>query len=302
MVNGARQFISKLRGAGHVAMQTYRAVRSFRAELATFRPHRGPVSSAREVRHHPELREVSFQTIDALTIRGWYLPGTNRAAVIFSHGSLGDRRTLWPEASALANAGYGVLLFDWPGHGESDGVVRWGWAEQGALGAAIDFLHGRPELDPARIGALGFSMGGYLTAQVAAKDQRLRAVVLIGTPADGAEQTRHVHRAGGPWAEVAALWAVRHAGMDLRVERPLDVVAAIAPRPLFIINGTDDTIVPPAMARQLFEAAGDPRTLWLIEGAGHADLPRVAADYHRRLRGFFDGSLLAGPGSPAKSR
>jgi pimeloyl-ACP methyl ester carboxylesterase len=213
--------------------------------------------------------------------------------VVLAHGSSSDRRALWHEGRALAAAGYGVLLFDVPGHGESGGVVKWGLPEQAALVAAVDLLAAQPEVDPGRLGVLGFSMGGHVAAQVAAKDPRLKAVVLVSTPADPEEHTRHEYRAGGALAAAAAVWAVRYSGMDLAFERPIDVVARIAPRRLFLIGGAADGLVTPETQRRLLAAAGEPKRLWLVDGAGHGDYAKVApAEYDRQLRAFFDEGLL----------
>ena len=72
--------------------------------------------------------EVSFTTSDGLELRGWYVPSKNRAAVIAFPGRKGPQR----HARVLARHGYGVLLFDRRGEGESDGDPNvFGWAGTG---------------------------------------------------------------------------------------------------------------------------------------------------------------------------
>ena len=279
-----------------LAVQSYRAVRAFRSELASFRPRRGPVAAPSDVDGLPPLRSVTFHAADGTTLAGWYLPSRNGAGVIFTHGSSDDRRGLWPEARALAGAGYGALLFDWPGHGESGGAVSWGFPERAALVAALDLLAAQPEVDPGRLGVVGFSMGGYVAAQVAARDARIKAAVLLGTPGDLEELTRHEYRHQGRLAQAAGLWAARYAGMDMLAERAVDVVAAIAPRRLLIVSGSRDDLVSPDMTHRLFAAAREPKRLWLIEGAGHGHYAQAAgADYDRTLRAFLDESLAPAP-------
>ena len=69
---------------------------------------------------------------------------------------------------------------------------------------------------------------------------------------------------------------------------PIDYVARIAPRPLFIMHGTADTVVPAAMAHRLYEAAGEPKAIWLIEGAEHYQAMEDMADQVcPRLLAFF---------------
>src|SRR5580698_5164474 len=80
-----------------------------------------------------ELQAVSFVSADGLHIAGWYVPSKNRAAVIVTHGTNSDRSTMLPEIRLLADAGFGVLAFDWPGLGESEGPILWGSGARNAL-------------------------------------------------------------------------------------------------------------------------------------------------------------------------
>ena len=91
---------------------------------------------------------------------------------MLTHGSGADRTQVAPQAAALAGHGFGVLLFDWPGHGESGGVPVYGEAERGALRAAVEWLSRREKAG--RIGAFGTSLGAWVLAQVAPLDQRGR--------------------------------------------------------------------------------------------------------------------------------
>jgi fermentation-respiration switch protein FrsA (DUF1100 family) len=237
------------------------------------------------------LIAVAFPTGSANVVHGWYLPSRTGAAVVLGSGSDADRSTMLDEARALATAGIGVLLFDWPGRGESEGSIAFAAPERAALEGALDLVAGRPDVDSTRIGALGFSMGGYILAQVAASDRRIRAVALSAAPADMVEQTRAEYERGGAPAQWGAVLALRMAGMPLRYGRPLDVVRAIAPRPVLIINGDADPVVPPALSRRLYEAAATPKDLWIIHGAGHGGYARADSTYGRRLAKFFTVTL-----------
>jgi len=125
-------------------------------------------------------KNVSFQTRDGLTLRGWYVPSRNRAAVIVAPGRSGSQRP----ARLLARHGYGVLLFDRRGEGESDGDPNaFGWAADRDLVAAVSYLQRRPDVDPERIGGLGLSVGGETLLQAAAESPSLQAVVADGAGA-----------------------------------------------------------------------------------------------------------------------
>src|SRR6185503_17455940 len=98
------------------------------------------------------VTDVSFTTDDGLELHGWYVPSKNRAAVIAFPGRKGPQRP----ARMLIRHGYGVLLFDRRGEGESDGDPNaFGWDGQRDVHAAVEFLKGRPDVDPDRIGGIG---------------------------------------------------------------------------------------------------------------------------------------------------
>jgi dipeptidyl aminopeptidase/acylaminoacyl peptidase len=267
-------------------------VRNYRSASLDFEPWPGS-----DLLQHPErtllpgLQRVWFRS-QGLRLSGWYIRSRNGAAVIVTHGTNADRTSMLYEMRTLAGAGFGVLAFDWPGDGASTGEIHWGPAERHALTAAIDWLGTRPDVDPERIGGLGFSMGGYVMAQVAAGDSRLRAVVLEALPPSFDEYLDHLHDKWGMLSRMPARWAVRQAGMDTTALAPRNVVAGISPRPILIIGGSDDPVISPAMLRELYDAAREPKQLWLVPQALHGGYSQAAAaEYSRRLLAFFDSGL-----------
>lgn len=263
------------------------AVRSVLQERAYLYPPRRNLTPLVDSQGIPGLTNVEFTTEDAATIHGWYAPSTNGAAVIILHGSMSDRRSAMSEARLLTQDGFGMLAFDWPRHGESTGTVQWGANERHALTAALDWLAVRPGVDPHRLGAIGLSLGGYVLAQVAATDSRLRAVALVGTPSNATELTRREHRRFGPFSVWPALW-VQNLFFEpdtLPAERMVD---KISPRALLVVTGDDDDVVPESMAHALFRAAREPKRLLVVHGAGHGGYDTVeGSTYTETLRSFF---------------
>jgi pimeloyl-ACP methyl ester carboxylesterase len=192
-----------------------------------------------------------------------------------------------PEVGILAAQGYGVLAFDFRGHGTSDGaLVTLGDHERRDLEAAIDFCASRPEV--ARTCGLGFSMGGATLAQVAATDQRLSAVVIVAAYPTLAQEIRYRARSLGPLSQLPALIAIRRASVDVRDVRPIDDLCAISPRPLLLIYGQIDADVPPGTAQNMIDAACAPSELWVVAGAGHQSMAGVIPrQYESRLVDFF---------------
>jgi uncharacterized protein len=133
-------------------------------------------------------RSVAFTTSDGLRLRGWYVPSLNGAAVIVFPGR---RANPVRYARMLARHGYGVLLFDRRGEGQSEGDGNlFGWGGDKDLLAAIGFLGRRPDVKA--IGGLGLSVGGELMLQTAAETPKLGAVVSEGAGQRSLREQLHV--------------------------------------------------------------------------------------------------------------
>jgi pimeloyl-ACP methyl ester carboxylesterase len=208
------------------------------------------------------------------------------------HGSSGDRRSLLGEARPLLQHGYSVLLYDAPGHGESDGNPDWQRDVPESLDAAVDWALRQPGIDPDGVGALGCSMGCSTVAEVASRNPRVSAVVLEGCFTDAYAQARAEYAKWGPIQQVPAMMVMRLSGIKGGDLRPIDHVAKLSPRPLLLIAGSIDDVVPAAMSRDLYAAAEEPKQLWIIDGASHGDYARLEPErFPRRLVEFFDGAF-----------
>jgi fermentation-respiration switch protein FrsA (DUF1100 family) len=271
-----------------VAWRSYRGMHRLLLEA----PPPSPILATPQLTGIANLVVVSFVSGDGVRLAGWYVPSRDGATVIVTHGAASDRGAMLAEVRLLAQAGFGVLAFDWPGMGQSEGNILWGNQARHALVAAIDWLSSRPEVDPRRIGGLGFSIGGVVLTQVAAGDARLRAVVLE-SPAPDFRDFVHVNsRNWGALSEWAATQALRGSGLLDPGFEPTAYIASISPRPVLLIGGTSDRSVPPASLQKLYDAARDPKSLWVVEGAGHGNYNAVAAEqYTAVLTEFFSRNL-----------
>ena len=127
------------------------------------------------------FENVTFETSDGVTVSAWYVPSENDAAVVMRHGAGSTRTDVLQHTIVLAGQGYGVLLADARGHGLSGGrAMDFGWFGDSDISAAVTFLTSRPDVDPARVGVVGMSMGGEEAIGAAASDPRIRAVVAEG--------------------------------------------------------------------------------------------------------------------------
>lgn len=250
---------------------------------------RAPVTGAVDL-GRPGAR-VSLRTRDGLVLRGWYVPSRNRAAVLAFPG----RTDPLEQARMLVRHGYGVLLLDPRGTGESQGDHNaFGWGGARDVEAAAAYLSGRPDVDRTRIGGIGLSVGGELLLQAAARTPLLRAVVSEGA---GVRSIRdHVAVDGGPLRWISPLLAqtIATAVLSDRMPPPplTDLIGRIAPRAVFLIwagrgQGGEE------QNADYYAAAGSPRLRWEIPEAGHTGgLDARPAEYERRVVAFFDRHLL----------
>ena len=259
-------------------------------------------------------RDVSFPSReDHLRLRGWVIPGvlpdgqlTTERTIIMLHGLHSNRAALEAGlldlSGALARHGFAILAFDMRGHGQSaPAPLSMGYFEQRDVLGAVDFLRSGslpyPELGrPRAIGGWGISMGGATMLLAAAREPAIRGVI-----ADSAfaafvpllEKASVMPNALIP--SVAEAMRMLY-GINYYAVRPVDVVASIAPRPLFFIQGTADTVVPPWNMKLLAAAASAAPHAhvqsWLVPGAEHIQSYHVmGTEYVKRVVAFFTTAL-----------
>jgi alpha-beta hydrolase superfamily lysophospholipase len=271
----------------------FRAIRFLRTEAYWFHPRRGRVELPTSLSSLGTARDVGFEACDGVELRGWYFRSRNRAAIVLAHGSGADRSQLAPEARALVDDGFGVLAFDFPGHGESGGRVTYGRCETAALRAAVAFTASQADVDPERIGAIGLSSGAAILAVAAAEESRLRSIVLVSPFADSEEQTRADFAPRGRAVQWAAL-AVNRFYMRDGPLRPIDAVGALNGRAMLVVAAADDTVVPLWMTEKVYEAANAQKQILVLPSGGHANVSAISTGTcGRRILEFCRDTLLA---------
>jgi pimeloyl-ACP methyl ester carboxylesterase len=250
---------------------------------------RWPIDDAALAIPHQDVR---IATADGRELAAWYVPSTNGAEVLVSHGSGGSRKRVAAHVRMLARHGYGVLALDNPGNGTSEGHSNGlGDNAQPGIDAALDYLSRRPDVDRGRIAGLGLSLGGEVLLEATGRDPRLRAVI-----SDGAARPRDGWKAsdvslGERVIGTLGMQAVRGiSGM-----RPAPSLFAslprIAPRPaLLIASGGDPTEIPTNRAYR--DAGGTNVALWTLPESAHTGGLRTRpAEYERRVIAFLDAAL-----------
>lgn len=200
--------------------------------------------------------EVLWLDVDGKRVEAWFLPAHRPGAaplIMNTHGN-GELIDQWAErVGPLREAGFGVLLVEYPGYGRSGGKA----SEQSitaTMVAAFDWAAKDPRVDPARIVAHGRSMGGGAAGQLAMR-RPLAALILESS-----------------YTSLAAM--VRASGVpDFLVSNRFDNMAALKqyPGPVLILHGVSDMVIPVMHARALASASS--RAQLVIQECGHNDCP-----------------------------
>jgi fermentation-respiration switch protein FrsA (DUF1100 family) len=236
-----------------------------------------------------DYQPVDLITEDGVRLAAWYTPPQNGAVILVAHG-YGNKRPEWVYA-LLARKKYGVLAWDARAHGESEGSISTiGYLEVLDVKAALEYAQSQPGVE--HIGAWGGSMGGATIIRAAARFPEIEAVFVDSSFSSLEEEFDHLvpYPVINP---VARFLILAGTGFQLENVSPLNDIAQISPRPVYIVQGMGDVVAPPDSGEKLFNAAGEPRFLWEQDNvphlSGYTDHPRR---YQRRLLDFFDEWLL----------
>jgi pimeloyl-ACP methyl ester carboxylesterase len=242
-------------------------------------------------------RDVTFETQDGLTIAGWYIPSENGAAVITVHGAGKNRTKTLDHAEMLARNGYGVLMIDLRGYGESEGSINsMGWNGYRDIPAAVEFLEAQPDVEDGRVGGLGLSMGGETLLQAVGEEggSGLAAVISEGAGARTYKEVLEIP-GSGKYIITAPLF-VREATISLLTgdgvpPRNDETIKRFAPNPVLLISG--DIKEERDWNRIMRDRSGGSAELFEAEG-GHIDgLSSQPAEYEARVIAFLDHAMPA---------
>ena len=205
------------------------------------------------------------------------LPYEGAPCIVISHGFMSSKDSnKWSVLSArFYDAGFASLRFSYSGCGEGEEKSEGEFEDTTLTGrvsdyrAAIDFIH-QTMIGVTRLGAIGSSFGGMVA--LVARDDRVKAIVTLATPSSfpspSQEELRHIRDKG---------YFELESGRRLRIDFHNDLCqynmcneVEMIHRPLFIIHGSLDEVVPVEHAYKLYSHANEPKRLEVIEGANHA--------------------------------
>lgn len=269
--------------AGLVIYLSYKQTQSY------LRPERHYSTGEFLKTNNISYQEVELTTEDGLKLAAWYTPPQNGTVILVAHGHANSR--LEDMYELFASHGYGVLAWDFRAHGDSEGdFTSLGYYEVLDVEAALNYALSQPDVK--NVGGWGGSMGGVTMIRAATKRSEIQAIVV-----DSAFPTledEFYHRV--PYAVLRPLirfFAEWETGLSLNDVRPVDDVALISPRPVFIIQGMKDGAIPSDSAQRIYDSANDPKFLWTEPDAGHLEMyPSHPEKYAERVFAFFDEYLV----------
>jgi dipeptidyl aminopeptidase/acylaminoacyl peptidase len=214
-----------------------------------------------------------------------YLPGNSISpapALILCHGIPSGQPNQPGDAGypglarRFCEAGFISLIFSFRGAGEAEGNLDMlSWTRD--LKAAIDYLADLIEVDKSRICLLGSSAGAAVSVYITANDPRIASVVTFACPAEFGFLTDR-RQVVGTIDHLRSIGVIKDADFPQSVDgwvdgfsevAPIKWIDKISPRPVLLIHGDKDDLVPVEQARELFAKAGEPKELIIIPGAGH---------------------------------
>jgi len=218
-------------------------------------------------------------------IRAWYTPAarTDAPTVLYLHGARWNLNGSVFRIERWVEMGYNVLAIDYRGFGQSTEIVPSEESVYEDARVAFEEL-GRRQPDPARRLLYGHSLGGAVALDLATREgmgERIAAVVVESTFTSMPALVK-----GLRWGWVP--------GLDFAITQRFDSLSKIArvDKPLLIIHGTADRLVPESMAEELHAAAGSRvKRLVKLEGASHSGASRHP-DYARAVRDFLGAGAI----------
>ena len=220
------------------------------------------------------LEEVWFQAEDGTKLFGWYVEASPAAPVLlWCHGNAGNVIHRLENLAELYRLGLSVFIFDYRGYGRSAGKPSEEGLYQDAL-AAHAYLTNRRGVRPERLILFGRSLGAAVAGTVAG--ERPAAGLILESPFPSIAAMARAHYAGLPMH-----WL-------LSGRFPLNERLQRVSMPVLVIHGDRDDIVPIALGREVFDAAREPKSFYVIEGADHNDSYLVGGRaYFQRLKQFI---------------
>ena len=220
------------------------------------------------------LEDVWFRSLDDTKLFGWYVDVPHSpATLLWTHGNAGNIIHRLDNLAELYRLGLSVFVFDYRGYGRSEGHPSEKGLYQDGL-AAYDYVAKTRRIPATRIIIFGRSLGASVAGEISASRPVGGVILESSFPSVPA-----VARLYYPW--LPAHWLLR--GRFNLLDRLPRIQAAV-----LVIHGDRDTIIPLQLGQQVFEAAREPKSFYVIHGADHNNTYIVGGQpYFHRIKQFI---------------
>ena len=262
-----------------------------------FNGHKYPLSPAPD-EFGLKYETVEFNTTNGITLKGWYVPAEKHSntTIILCHGWGTNKSDILPSTFALnMRAGYNLLYFDFRNHGESGGnrtsLSRF---ESEDVSAALAYLKKSKPAGSRHVGIYGLSMGASAAIAAAAMHPEIEAVAAESPFSSFNDIIKRFAKLyyrlpEYPFVPVTLGFVRARLGFNPNDYAPEKYIALISPRPLLLIQGEVDQRMPRQVGEKLYAAAGEPKELWVVKNADHAEAYfKMGRLYEIKLQRFFD--------------
>jgi pimeloyl-ACP methyl ester carboxylesterase len=265
---------------------------------------------------------VEFWSRGGGKLRGWFLRGTKRGTIVFCPGNSGNVSSHLEYVRLALYTGYSILAFDYRGFGRSDGEADLCTIVQDVEDACA-FIASHTGESYALFG-LSLGAGAALAAAGRAAEAAVGVVVegaydigemLRGLFAEGSFGPVRIRAVGGPTGSPADRRRRRLVRMRLpsplaslvaklatafypfEGKSPRSLAARLGAKPVFLVHGVMDELLPFEVAIDLHQKLPGGRRLWLVPETGHAQEAALARslEYTAQLEDFLDCAFTGTP-------
>jgi dipeptidyl aminopeptidase/acylaminoacyl peptidase len=239
------------------------------------------------------FEDISIQVGDGHTLSGWYIPAeASDKAVIFIHGHGADRHEGMRWFKAVHQAGFNILAFDLRNQGKSaKSFSTMGYFEKRDVIRALDYLQQQKQIES--IGIFGTSMGAATSIMAMVDDSRIAAGVFEAGWANLDDLyseiiEQHMGLPSYPLLPLTTWMLEQRTGMEMVKLNPEDMLADIAPRPVFIIHCSGDNLIGFSHGERNYAAAKKPKEFWKSPCQMHARAWQSDPEYiEQRVTNYF---------------
>lgn len=241
-----------------------------------------------EQRLQIKIEDVYFNSLDGTRLHAWFLPNQvaeTKGTILFLHGNGENISTHIKLVWWLPRSGYNVLMPDYRGYGASEGEPALETVHED-IQATMQWLFSQTNINLTNTFLYGQSLGGSLAMTSLVNSpyrERFKGLIVEG----GFTSYRQVAQEALShfWLTWLFQWPL---SLTVRDDyRPVEAISRISPIPILLVHGAEDPVIGLHHSQELFKAAQQPKTLWIVPGAGHAVF--WTAELRQRLLDYLDG-------------